>query len=672
MPVRPTFPGVYIEEVPSGVRTIVGVATSVGAFIDYFARGPMNRAIQIFSFADFEREFGGLDALSEASYAIQQFFLNGGTEAYVIRTGNSFATARIDLLDDTSVASLRITAGRLIKGVSVDDPGSWGNFIRVDVDYDISPPNLFNQDNDPTHLFNLTVSEVSPSGTQPVLRTETFRNVTMTAGMGNSVDDVVNEGSRIVQVSLLGTGRPAQTGTISNVLNPTTLAATLAPFQFNAQLTGDSIRLVTLARAPTFPAGTPVSERPNAILRDARGLLEAALQAANLNDPRYTSATVQLIGRDPNAQFRVLTGRAGDPSTPGSAFNPSTTITFTEAGGNTAADFGLLGVTPNVQQYSLGGAVAGFQANRVVGDNGNLPVANDIIGVRANKTGLFALEDVDIFNILCIPRAADLTAPEPFNVYSAAEAYCLERRAFLIVDIPPNIDTVQEMKDFLDGNAGLRSRNAATYFPRLRIADPLNQFRLRDFAPSGTMAGLYARTDNDRGVWKAPAGIDTGLRNVNELRYVLTDPENGTLNPLGINCLRTFPIIGTISWGARTLDGADVQASEWKYLPVRRFALFLEESLYRGTKFAVFEPNDEPLWAQIRLNLGAFMQTLFRQGAFQGQTPREAYFVKCDKDTTTQNDINLGIVNILVGFAPLKPAEFVIIKISQIAGQIQT
>jgi len=122
---------------------------------------------------------------------------------------------------------------------------------------------------------------------------------------------------------------------------------------------------------------------------------------------------------------------------------------------------------------------------------------------------------------------------------------------------------------------------------------------------------------------------------------------------------------------ARTLDGADALASEWKYLPVRRFALFLEESLYRGTKFAVFEPNDEPLWAQIRLNVGAFMQTLFRQGAFQGQSPRDAYFVKCDKETTTQNDINQGIVNILVGFAPLPPAEFVIIRISQIAGQIE-
>ncbi len=125
-------------------------------------------------------------------------------------------------------------------------------------------------------------------------------------------------------------------------------------------------------------------------------------------------------------------------------------------------------------------------------------------------------------------------------------------------------------------------------------------------------------------------------------------------------------------WGSRTLRGADQLADEWKYMPVRRTALFLEESLYRGTQWVVFEPNDEPLWAQIRLNLGAFMQSLFRQGAFQGKTPKEAYLVKCDSETTTQDDINRGVVNILVGFAPLKPAEFVIIKIQQLAGQIDT
>jgi len=150
----------------------------------------------------------------------------------------------------------------------------------------------------------------------------------------------------------------------------------------------------------------------------------------------------------------------------------------------------------------------------------------------------------------------------------------------------------------------------------------------------------------------------------------LTDGEIGQLNPIAVNCLRALPATGRVVWGSRTGEGADRLASEWKYIPVRRTALFIEESLYRGTQWVVFEPNDEPLWAQIRLNVGTFMNNLFRQGAFQGQTPREAYFVKCDKETTTQADIDLGIINIHVGFAPLKPAEFVVIRLQQIAGQL--
>ncbi|NEP18598.1 MAG: phage tail sheath family protein, partial [Leptolyngbya sp. SIO4C1] len=136
--------------------------------------------------------------------------------------------------------------------------------------------------------------------------------------------------------------------------------------------------------------------------------------------------------------------------------------------------------------------------------------------------------------------------------------------------------------------------------------------------------------------------------------------------------LRSFPVYGRVAWGARTLRGADQLGDEYKYLPVRRTALFLEESLYRGLQWVVFEPNDEPLWAQIRLNVGVFMNDLFRQGAFQGKSPREAYLVKCDGETTTQSDINRGIVNIIVAFAPLKPAEFVILKIQQLAGQLET
>ena len=191
-------------------------------------------------------------------------------------------------------------------------------------------------------------------------------------------------------------------------------------------------------------------------------------------------------------------------------------------------------------------------------------------------------------------------------------------------------------------------------------------------APCGAVAGVFARTDAQRGVWKAPAGLDAGVVGVAALAVKLTDGDSGDLNQLGVNALRTFPVGGSVIWGSRTLEGADQRASEWKYIPVRRTALFIEESLFRGTTWVVFEPNDEPLWAQIRLNVGAFMQTLFRQGAFQGRSPRDAYFVRCDKDTTTQDDVNRGIVNVLVGFAPLKPAEFVVVTIQQLAGQIDT
>jgi phage tail sheath protein FI len=245
----------------------------------------------------------------------------------------------------------------------------------------------------------------------------------------------------------------------------------------------------------------------------------------------------------------------------------------------------------------------------------------------------------------------------------------------LLVD-PPSAWTSKDTAkaQFTDPNqdfVGTRSKNAALFFPRLKQPNPLRDNQIEEFAPCGAVAGIFSRTDAQRGVWKAPAGLEANLVGVPQLSVSLTDDENGELNPLGVNCLRSFPVSGRVVWGARTLQGADRLASEWKYVPVRRLALFIEESLYRGTQWVVFEPNDEPLWAQIRLNVGAFMQRLFRQGAFQGTTPRAAYLVKCDSETTTQNDIDLGIVNILVGFAPLKPAEFVIIKIQQLAGQLE-
>ena len=314
---------------------------------------------------------------------------------------------------------------------------------------------------------------------------------------------------------------------------------------------------------------------------------------------------------------------------------------------------------------STGVAAAGMASD------GNALSANDFTGpgTEANKRGLYALEKADLFNLLCIPP---YTGTDDIDTAVATQAmgYCQRKRAMFIMD-PPSDWTSKE--DAVDGAPDIeKSKNGAIFFPRIRRPDPLQENRLRTFAPCGAVAGVISRTDAERGVWKAPAGTEARLMGVPELSISLSDAENGELNPLGVNCLRVKTPAGRLVWGARTLEGDDRLASEWKYIPVRRLALYIEESLFRGTQWVVFEPNDEPLWGQIRTNIGAFMQNLFRQGAFQGKTPREAYLVKCDRETTTQHDINLGRVNIVVGFAPLKPAEFVIIRIQQMAGQLDT
>jgi phage tail sheath protein FI len=280
------------------------------------------------------------------------------------------------------------------------------------------------------------------------------------------------------------------------------------------------------------------------------------------------------------------------------------------------------------------------------------------------RAGVKALDKVDLFNILCVPGLSD------GQTITGLQKYCYDHRAFYVVDCAETSTPPDLLGLATAAGADPPSRNSALYFPWLTAADPKQDGRTRNFPPSGAVAGIYARTDTNRGVWKAPAGVEAGLTGVAGLNVLLSDLQNGTLNVKGINCLRSFPVYGNLVWGARTLAGSDDLASEYKYVSVRRLTLYIEESLYRGTKWVVFEPNDEPLWAQIRLNVGAFMDTLFRQRAFQGTSANEAYVVRCDSTTTTQNDINRGVVNIVVGFAPVKPAEFVVIQIQQLAGQV--
>jgi phage tail sheath protein FI len=238
-------------------------------------------------------------------------------------------------------------------------------------------------------------------------------------------------------------------------------------------------------------------------------------------------------------------------------------------------------------------------------------------------------------------------------------AYAERRRAFTILDLPANVSTIGEARNWINGTP--KSANAAAYYPKILVADPASG-NVRPFGNSGAIAGVYARTDGQRGVWKAPAGTEATILGAAGLEQSITDAESGLINAQGLNALRRFPH-GTVVWGARTLLGSDALASDWKYVPVRRTALFLEESLMRGLAWTAFGPNDESLWSKVRLSAGAFMNKLFRAGAFTGASPKNAYFVKCDGETNTASDINNGLANLVVGFAPLKPAEFVVIKI---------
>src|SRR6202035_2383751 len=263
---------------------------------------------------------------------------------------------------------------------------------------------------------------------------------------------------------------------------------------------------------------------------------------------------------------------------------------------------------------------------------------NKLLDIHGNGTnGVFFVNRVDIFNLLCVPgESAKLGASAA--ILSQLEAFCVVERAFLIIDSDIN-DTYSILQSNGPSAAiiGANSTNATLYFPWVQAPDPLFGNRLSYFPPCGFVAGNYAATDTNRGVWKAPAGIDATLTGASGLQYTLTDLENGDLNVQAINCLRQFRIYGNVIWGARTLQGNDQAGSQWKYIPIRRLALYIESSLYDGTQWVVFEPNGEQLWSQIRLNVGSFMQGLFLQGAFQGTSPQQAYFVKCDSENNPQS-----------------------------------
>jgi phage tail sheath protein FI len=617
MPAQLTYPGVYVEEIPSGVHTITGVPTSIAAFVGRTARGPENKATTITSYADFERQFGGLDVNSPVSFAVRDFFLNGGSQAIIVRlTSSNAAKANLPIgtVNSQTVATLEAAS-----------PGSWGQSLRGQIGFDVSAIRAAKLDAEPWKMFSLTLQEAIPGGA-----VETYQNLSTEPDSPRRVDVVLKNQSALAVWK-------GWTNDTATALNPQLQAV----YDKYADVADKEKALATAAAADRAKAQqdldaarkalVPVSTDPASAAQEALAAAQGVLRKGSINPALLavgSGLTVAALQSEVAAQGKAL----ANATTP-------------KAG--TASDGDAL----TYPDYFPNGGLA-------------------------NKTGLYALEDADIFNLLCLPCTDDTTY---LTLLADAVTYCEQRRAMLIVD-PPTSGTWKDANaakaGFTDTSVtafpGIRSRNAALYFPRVEYPNPLKDMQVEEFPPCGVVAGLYAKTDTNRGVWKAPAGIENPLVAVQSLAVTLTDAENGLLNPLGINCLRSFPVAGRVAWGARTLRGADQLADDYKYVPVRRLALFIEESLYRGTQWAVFEPNDEPLWAQLRLNVGAFMHDLFRRGAFQGQTPQQAYLVKCDKETTTQTDINLGVVNVVVAFAPLKPAEFVVLKIQQLTGQIDT
>jgi phage tail sheath protein FI len=519
MPISPSYPGIYIEELPSSAHTIAAAPTSIAVFVGYthpFKTKPANfgKAVEIFSFTDYEREFGGFsqsDVLdSNVAYAVNQFFLNGGSDAYVVGLEPQ------DYVDNTGAVLGAITAAQ----VTVDQ---------------------------------IQFTALEPTDKIPIQVT---------------IDNIQGAGSDIADLNIAyGT----QTETFRKVNLDNT-----SPDFIQTRINGFS-QLVTIAPNPAYPA----------------------------------AFTTPPLG--PQSLAIVL---------------PAGTVGTFEVG-----DF-----NPVFQQDS-------------------------------------SLDKVSIFNLLILPGTTNN------GVLSEALAFCERKQAFLIMD-PPKIDVADQTADwvgnFLNGgdsasNIAPRSTNGAVYFPYIKSIDPSTGAAI-ELPPSGSVAGIYARTDTNRGVWKAPAGLETTVNNTTGVVETgrMTDLMQGKLNLKGVDCLRSFPGVGTVVFGARTLVSSNTAFQQWKYVSVRRMALFLEQTLYRNLGWVVFEPNDDPLWVAIRTSIENFMLSLFNQGAFQGAKPSQAFQVKCDSSTTTQQDIDNGVVNIIVAFAPLKPAEFVVIKIAQLAGQAQS
>lgn len=639
-----SYPGVYVEEVSSGVRPIETASTSTPAFVGLAEMGP-DAATRVTSWTEFQRFYGGFTTDGFLAHSVFQFFNNGGRQCYIVRVTRTDA--------ETASVTVHNRATAPVAGITftAKNKGAWGNFLFVQIDDGTA---------DPGNEFKLSVRRqadpaIVPAGSRDLPALETFDNLSMDPLSANYFVDVLRQGSILIDGQLLAANISAQRGLFRGGTAPVLPLGANVNFQIN--LDSDGYRTVALPAA----AGTAT------VLADVATAIQTAVRAlpknkASTDAAAYTGFTCTAEGTGstsrlvfqsgtsvPVSSVRVLAAPAGDATT---------VLKLTAADGARYED-GIAVRRPvrtDAVQIGDAGVAAPVTATNLGKD-----------GVVAVTEAMFAnafprLDTVTDFSLLAVPGEGTTT------MMNLGMGYCANRPlrdVFYIGEMNDHDDTPAEAEDF---RRRLTAPNSygALYFPWVKAPDPTGRSREPVLLPpAGYIAGVYARIDATRGVWKAPAGTEASINGVVGLATDLTDVQHGTLNPLGVNVIRRFPASGVVSFGARTISSD----AEWKYVPVRRTAIMLRVSIYYGIQWAIFEPNDEPLWSALRLNIGSFMTTLFRQGAFQGSTPSQAFFVKCDAETTTQADIDLGVVNVLVGFAPLKPAEFVVVRISQKAGQ---
>ena len=658
-----SYPGVYMEEIAGGARPIEAAGTSTAAFFGAAYKGPIGEMKKIFNFDEFVANYGGFRNDGQyLAHAVYLFFKNGGRDCYIGRVATDTTTASITLLDRTPTRRESLT-------LSAISPGAWGNGLAVVVSSSANAPDEF-----ALEVKEEVVDPVDPAKIR-FEQIERFTSLSMNPEVDNFVVKALDQSkylrARVEDNEASMIAGYSNSGIISGADGGSDFIASQQT-KFRINVHGDGVRLVDIADALSGKSTKKLDDLAQAIQKTLQTL--QPLHASRKLEGAYNEISVAVQTPDatkPNERvLRVTSGLAALDSSieilP--ALELETTLTGALKLGIRSNGFEVSG-TANMRPMNTAA-----DDHYLIGDD--TPDTTHVSRVVAGSDGQVGQQSdyINAFPWLDrIPDVSLIAVPGQGQSALADEgmAYCRTRPlsdCFYIADMPQAYDELAEAKTYRE-QINTPNSYGAVYFPWLKMLDPTGRSSQPiPVPPSGFVAGMYAQIDSRRGVWKAPAGTETALAGAVDLAINLTDQQHGDLNknPKSVCVIRKLPGAGLVLWGTRTLSSDP----EYKYIPVRRTAIMLRKSIYNGIQWAVFEGNDERLWSSLRLNIGSFMNGLFRAGAFQGSKASDAYFVRCGLgDTMTQGDIDRGEVIVVVGFAPLKPAEFVIIRIQQAVGQ---